>query len=171
MVPFYYVTDAESGKELPAEIREAKRSDFRKTVIEGWQTSWLTDYLQQEDLKKYALEIKETKELVGLGAYRSVPEGLLVYVEYIESAPNSNPTISEEKRYLGIGAVLLAFGIKLSVDYGFGGAIFLKAKTTEIREHYLRHFGAVPFSRRDPYLLLIDGEAARKLFMLYLREE
>ena len=54
---------------------------------------------------------------------------------------------------------------------GYGGAIYLKAKTSEIREHYIRDFGAIPFSRLDPYLLLIDGEAARELFSQYLKEE
>ena len=70
-----------------------------------------------------------------------------------------------------IGAALLAFGIQLSIDYGYGGAIYLKAKTTEIREHYIRDFGAIPFSRHDPFLLLIDGDAARELFVQYLEEE
>ena len=70
-----------------------------------------------------------------------------------------------------IGAALLAFGIQLSIDYGYGGAIYLKAKTTEIREHYIRDFGAIPFSRYDPFLLLIDGDAARELFSQYLEEE
>lgn len=70
-----------------------------------------------------------------------------------------------------IGEALLAYGIQLSIDYGYGGAIYLKAKTSEIREHYIRDFGAIPFSRLDPYLLLIDGEAARELFSQYLKEE
>ena len=74
-------------------------------------------------LEKYALEICEDQELVGLGAYRDMPEGVLVYVEYIESASHSNPTISPERKFRGIGAALLAYGIQLSIDYGYGGAI------------------------------------------------
>lgn len=100
-----------------------------------------------------------------------MPEGVLVYVEYIESAPSSNPTISTQRKYAGVGAMLLAYGIQLSIDYGYGGAIYLKAKTSEIREHYIRDFGAIPFSRIDPFLLLIDGDAARALFSQYLKEE
>ena len=69
-----------------------------------------------------------------------------------------------------IGAALLAFGIQLSIDYGYGGAIYLKAKTTQLREHYMRNYGAIPFSRFDPFLLLIDGDAARELFGQYLKE-
>ena len=171
MRPFYYVVDAETGAQVPAAIRPARKRDYQITERDNWQTSWLAEYLQAEELEKYALKIAETGELVGLGAYRDMPEGLLVYVEYIESAPSSNPTMTRAKKYTGIGAALLAFGIQLSVDYGYGGAIYLKAKTTEIREHYIRHFGAIPFSRRDPFLLLIEGPAAQDLFSQYLREE
>ncbi len=170
MIPCYYVIEAATGRELPATIRRAAQSDFEQTVSAHWQTSWLTEHIQQEELEKYALEITASKELVGLGAYRNMPEGLLVYIDYIESAPESNPTIAHSKRYLGIGAALLAYGIQLSIDYGYGGAIYLKAKTSEIWEHYINDFGAIPFSRRDPFLLLIDGEAARKLFTQYLKE-
>lgn len=170
MIPHYFVIDAANGEALSADIRKARQADFSKTVLERWQTSWLSAHIQQEALEKYALEITESKELIGLGAYRDMPDGLLIYVEYIESAPGSNPTTVQERHYLGIGAALLAFGIQLSIDRGYGGAIYLKAKTSEIREHYIMDFGAVPFSRRDPFLLLIDGDAARKLFSQYLRE-
>ena len=74
------------------------------------------------------------------------------------------------RKYAGIGAALLAFGIQLPIDYGYGGAIYLKAKTTQLREHYMRNYGAIPFSRFDPFLLLIDGDAARELFGQYLKE-
>ena len=171
MIPCYYVVDAISGEERCANIRKAQQTDFEKTVLDKWQTSWLTDFIQQPELEKYALEIAETGELVGLGAYRDMPDGVLVYVEYIESAPSSNPTITHDRRYLGIGAALLAYGIQLSIDYGYGGAIFFKAKTSEIRDHYIKDFGAIPFSRRYPFMLLIEGNAARELFAQYLREE
>ena len=110
------------------------------------------------------------KELLGLAAYRDMPESVLV-VEYMESAPSGNPTFRQTRRYVGIGAALLAFGIQLSIDYGYGGAIYLKAKTTQLREHYISAYRAIPFSRFDPFLLLIDGDAARELFGQYLKED
>ena len=143
------MTDATTGIPVWAEIRKATQFDYKKTVEEQWQTSWLSDFIQTDSLEKYALEIAATGELVGLGAYRDMPEGVLVYVEYIESAPHSNPTLAGRRKYKGIGAALLAYGIQLSIDYGYGGAIYLKAKTSEIREHYIRDFGAIPFSRLD----------------------
>ena len=171
MRPAYYVIDAITGTQIPAMIRPAIQDDFLRTEDEQWQTSWLSKFIQQEALEKYALELNDTKELVGLGAYRNVSEGILVAVEYIESAPNSNPTQTNSRKFRGIGAALLAFGIQLSVDYGYGGAIYLKAKTSELREHYTRDFGAIPFSHSDPFMLLIDGDAANKLFSKFLKEE
>lgn len=171
MQPQYYVVESSTNEQLPASIRSATNADFEKTAHENWQTDWRTDYIQNTELEKYALELDATKELVGLAAYRNMPEGVLVYVEYMESAPTANPTMFGERKYAGIGAALLAFGIQLSIDYGYGGAIYLKAKTTQLREHYMNIYGAIPFSRFDPYLLLIDGEAARNLFGQYLKED
>lgn len=167
----YHVTDAANGAQVPARIRPATQEDFLRTVRERWQTSWLSEFIQDKALEKYALEVTDTGELIGLGAYRDVPDGLLVYVEYIESAPSSNPTVERNRKYRGIGAALLAYGVQLSVDYGYGGAIYLKAKTSEIREHYIRDYGAEPFSRADPYLLLLEGAAAKRLFSQFLKEE
>jgi hypothetical protein len=54
-----------------------------------------------------------------------MPEGILVVVEYTESAPTSNPTQTRFRKFRGIGATLLAFGIQLSIDYGYDGTINL----------------------------------------------
>lgn len=170
MHPAYYVIDTATNTPISAVIHPAAWRDFQKTENEHWQTSWLSKFIQQDALEKYALELRESKELVGLGAYRNVPEGVLVAVEYIESSPGSNPTQTNSRKFRGIGAALLAFGIQLSIDCGYGGAIYLKAKTSELREHYIRDFGAIPFSRTDPFMLLIDGDAARNLFSLFLEE-
>ncbi len=171
MTPAYYVLDTTTGNAVSVCVHPATQQDFARTAQEYWQTNWQSAFIQRENLEKYAFEISSTRELIALGAYRNMPEGVLVYVEYIESAPSSNPTISTQRKYAGVGAMLLAYGIQLSIDYGYGGAIYLKAKTSEIREHYIRDFGAIPFSRIDPFLLLIDGDAARALFSQYLKEE
>ena len=155
----------------------AARRDFFSWCVKApqhflsLQINWMSKYLQEPFLQKYALKIAATGELVGLGAYRNMPEGFLVYIEYIESAPHSNPTLSKNRKYRGIGAALLAYGVQLSIDSGYGGTIYLKAKTSEIREHYIRDFGAIPFSHREPFLLLIDGEAARNLLFQFMKEE
>ena len=161
MYPAYHVIDLSTQTEVAAAITPATDTDFHRTAQDGWQTNWLSDYIQAPELQKYALKIAATGELVGLGAYRDMPE----------SAPHSNPTLSGSRKYRGIGAALLAYGVQLSVDFGYGGTIYLKAKTSEIREHYIRDFGAIPFSHRDPFLLLIDGEAAKNLLFQFMKEE
>ena len=171
MQPAYYVIDTATHTQVPATVRPATQNDFLKTEAEQWQTSWLSKFIQEDTLEKYALEISGTQELIGLGAYRDVPDGILVAVEYIESAPNSNPTLTSSRKFRGIGAALLAFGIQLSIDYGYGGTIYLKAKTTRLREHYIQDFGAIPFSHVGPFMLLIDGAAAKSLFSRFLEEE
>ncbi len=100
-----------------------------------------------------------------------MPEGVLVYVEYMESAPSGNPTMQQPRKHSGIGAALLAFGIQLSIDYGYGGAIYLKAKATQLREHYMKAYGAIPFSRFDPFLLLTDGEADERNFVIHMAKK
>ena len=65
----------------------------------------------------------------------------------------------------------MVYGVQLSVDLGYGGKNYLKAKTSKIREHYIRDFGAKTFSHREPFLLLIDGEAARNLLFQFMKEE
>lgn len=64
----------------------------------------------------------------------------------------------------GIGAALLALGIQLSVNYGYGGTIYLKAKTSELREYYIRNFEAIPFSHADPFMLRLMGRQLKACF-------
>ena len=165
-----YLTSPAARKSQQKSFRPSSLTFASPCRIVG-RPVWMSKYLQEPFLQKYALKIAATGELVGLGAYRNMPEGFLVHIEYIESAPHSNPTLSKNRKYRGIGAALLAYGVQLSIDSGYGGTIYLKAKTSEIREHYIRDFGAIPFSHREPFLLLIDGEAARNLLFQFMKEE
>lgn len=166
----YFIVDKLSNRKISAEIRPATQKDFHMTKTDDWQSDWTSEFMKQSSSDKFALEISETHELVGLGAYQKIAESVIVYIEYIESAPNSNPTITHSPRYSGIGAALLAYGVQLSVDYGYGGAIFLKAKTSDLRKHYIDVYGAVPFSHMHPELLLIDGGAALNLLSQFFEE-
>ena len=118
MYPEYYETDLKSGNEVPAEIIPVSEADLRLMIRGKRQTSWMSEDILDPSLEKYALKIAATGELVALGAYRDLPQGFLVYVEYLENAPHSESI-----------AALVAFGVQLSVDAGYGGTIYLKAKT------------------------------------------
>ena len=78
MQPCYYIIESQTSTKLPATVREATAADFERTAQEHWQTDWCTDFIQDTALDKYALELDTTKELVGLAAYRDMPEGVLV---------------------------------------------------------------------------------------------
>ena len=171
MYPAYHVFDLSCSQEVPAEILPATESDFRLTVQNCWQTSWMSKYLQEPFLQKYALKITATGELVGLGAYRNMPEGFLVYIEYIESAPHSNPTLSKNRKYRGIGAALLAYGVQLSIDSGYGGTSYVKGKTSKRRGQYISDFGGRTFNQRGAFLVFIEGEAGRNLLFQFMKEE
>ena len=42
---------------------------------------------------------------------------------------------------MGIGRLMIAYGIKLSIDNGLAGDVVLEAKTTALAKHYERDFG------------------------------
>lgn len=89
----------------------------------------------------------------------------------MEAQPESNPTLAKgEPKYKGIGRLMIAYGIKLSIDYSFAGNVVLEAKTTDLAKHYERDFGAVllpVFNSSAPRYLIAD-EAAKRIFFTYL---
>lgn len=148
-----------------------KKADAAQTVQDlVWQTSWLSDYIQAGKFEKYALKAK-AGELVALAAYEILENDVMVHITYIESQPESNPTIvGHSKKYLGIGRVLIAYGIKLSIDHDCGGTVTIEAKVPELAEHYVRDFGAVPLpSFGGAPRFELSGEAAMNVFITYLK--
>ena len=137
-----------------------------------WQTDWTSDYITSSGFDLYALKTVEG-ELVALGAYEVRNGNLGVHIVYLESQAESNLTLTEAPKYRGIGRVLVAYGIKLSVDAGFNGDITLDAKTPELARHYEKDFGAVRLPGRGqnsaPRYLICD-EAAQIIFTDYLEE-
>ena len=122
------------------------------------------------DLEKYAAKT-EDGEIVALGAYRETPESMFVYIEYIESHPDSNPTLVSHRKYVDIGRMMIAFGIQLSIDSGKNGVVTFEAKTDELARHYISDFGAVRiFSKQSggPIMLMIADNAALTIFNTYL---
>ncbi len=134
-----------------------------------WQTSWTSKYLMDERFQKYAVKVEN--ELIALGAYEILEHALVVHIVYMEAQPESNPVLDgNAPKYTGIGRVLIAFGIKLSIDNGFAGDVVLEAKTEKLAKHYERDFGAVQlptFQSSAPRYLIAD-EAAKRIFFTYL---
>ncbi|MBD5093437.1 MAG: hypothetical protein HDT26_03945 [Subdoligranulum sp.] len=152
-------------------------SDMLRQTMEPpvWQTDWTSDYLSDPKIQKYAV-LAEYDELVALGAYFPVQNGAVyVYIVYIESSPENNPVLthSKDRKYSGIGELMMAFGIKLPIDLGGNGDILFEAKTDALKEHYIRDFGAIPVGTVQsggPVRLLICDESAARIFTKYLSE-
>lgn len=66
---------------------------------------------------------------------------------------------------------MIAFGIKLSIDNGFGGDVILEAKTDALAKHYRDDFGGVELPRFNDSAprFLIQGENAKEIFFTYLK--
>ena len=164
-----YVFDR-NDKRVDVSITPMESTDALQTESSPkWQTEWTSEYLASEAFEKYA--VKAGEELLALGAYEIQENALIVHIVYMEAEPDSNPTIvGENRKYRGIGRLLIAFGIKLSVDNGFGGDVVLEAKTTKLAEHYAKDFGAVKLpslSSAAPRFIIAD-EAAKRIFFSYL---
>lgn len=165
-----YVYDADD-KKISVSISPMTKEDAKKTEQSPmWQTSWTSSLFKNKSIKCYS--VKRESELIALGAYEIQRRSLIVYIVYMEAQPESNPTITEQNRkYHGIGSLLIAYGIKLSIDHGFDGDVMLRAKTTELENHYIKDFGAIRLPAYDSSAarFLIADEAAKRIFYRYLR--
>ena len=165
--PFIY--DA-ANQQIPVTIKPMTPQDAALTDGKPlWQTSWVSEYLADESYKKYAARVGD--ELIALAAYEILPTALVVHIEYVEAQPESNPTLDGgNPKYRGIGRLMVAYGIKLSIDSGLTGDVVLEAKTTSLAKHYEEDFGAVllpTFQSSAPRYLIAD-EAAKRVFFTYL---
>ena len=90
---------------------------------------------------------------------------------FVESAAHSNANLlnqtGKQKKYIGIARALFAYAVKVSLDAGFGGVIFFRAKTTELRSYYMKEFGAVPLGQYDPFRLIVWEDAAAEIIASY----
>ena len=165
--PFVYDT---ANQQVPVVIEPMTPHDVALTDRKPlWQTSWASEYLADERYEKYAARVGD--ELIALAAYEILPTALDVQIVYMEAQPESNATLDDgNPKYRGIGRLMVAYGIKLSIDGGLTGDVVLEAKTTSLAKHYEEDFGAVllpTFQSSAPRYLIAD-EAAKRVFFTYL---
>ena len=169
MILQYFVTASDTGNKISVEIDKSTADDLAATK-ENWQTDWTSEFIGDPALEKYTAKT-ESGEIVALGAYRETESSMFVYIEYIESHPESNPTLTTKRKYLDIGRMMIAFGIQLSIDSGKNGVVTFEARTDELARHYIRDFGAIRvFAKQSggPIMLMIADNAALSLFNTYL---
>lgn len=156
---------------IPVSIENMTLEDAVRTDGEPhWQTSWNSDFLSDPRLERYSVKVDD--DLIALAAYEIMDDALIVHIVYMEAHPESNPTLDGGKpKYSGIGQLLIAYGIKLSVDNGLSGDVVLEAKTTALADHYVQDFGAIALpclSSSAPRFLIAD-DAAKRIFFRYLQ--
>ena len=161
---------------VQVEILPATAEDLNSTRREPrWQTDWTSAYLSNPAVEKYAMKAPDG-ELIALGAYQITGRKAYVYIIYAESALHSNPTMESKhvRKYYSIGAALIAFGIKFSIDHGCRGDVVFEAKTDELAKHYAEDFHArqIPSaSSGGTKRFMLADEGAWRLFSRYLTEE
>lgn len=164
----------EHERKVPVVIERATAEDLKATAkAPKWQTDWTSEYLADEKIEKYSLKTKEGN-LIALGAYRVMGRKAYVYILYLESAPASNPTLTAKREYYGIGEVMIAFGIKFSIDSGCRGDVPFEAKTPELARHYEKDFHArqvATLNSGGPQRYMLADENAWNLFEKFLAEE
>ena len=164
--------EMENAERIPVSIRKMRRSDAERTRKDpAWQTDWTSAYIAGSCCEKYAVQTAGG-ELVALGMYEVLENALVVRIVYMESQPESNPTLAGiSRKYNGIGKLMVAYGIKLSIDRGFGGDVILEAKTDALAVHYRDDFGGIELPAFDGGAprFLIQGEAAKHIFFSYLK--
>lgn len=154
-------------EKIPVAVSPATNDDLLAT--KNWQTRWTTKAVLHMP-NKVALHRSDNGQLLGLMSYRLDQSGLAVEVIYLESAAHSNANLLHEgqpKKYVGIAKALLAYAVYASIDAGFDGVIYFKAKTSRLREYYIQQFGAMPLGSYDPFRLIIWEDAAQDLIAEY----
>ncbi len=171
-----FVILSNTGSPIEVSVEPANKTDLEATHgVPKWQTDWTSEYLSDPSVDKYTVKAADG-ELIALAAYQIRGCSAYVYILYAESAPHSNPTMNPrpERKYYGIGELLIAYGIKYSIDHGCRGDVVFDAKTDELARHYESDFHArrIPsLETGGPKRYMLADEDAWQLFSKFLKEE
>lgn len=173
---FPFVIQSDTGEFISVAITPASKADLAATHEPSeWQTDWTSEYLSAPGVDKYAVKTMND-EMIALAAYQIRGRSAYVYIIYAESAPHSNPIMKTKlkRRYYGIGELIIAYGIKYSIDHGCRGDVVFDAKTDELARHYEADFHAqrIPSLKfGGPKRYMLADEGAWRLFSKFLKEE
>ena len=174
---FYpFVICTHTGSPIQVEVHAAEKADLEATHdVPEWQADWTSEYLSAPSVDKYVVK-SANGEIIALAAYQIRGNKAYVYILYAESAPHSNPTMQPKKmrKYYGIGELLIAYGIKYSIDHGCRGDVVFDAKTDELARHYEADFHARrvhSLQSGGPKRYMLADEDAWRMFSKFLKEE
>jgi hypothetical protein len=156
---------AKTGERFETVVSLVKEQDLKTiTKAKGWKFNWKHEY-KQELRQVYKLAtLKEPDLIQGVVSLETLKSEKFIFMHLIENAPFN---IGKEKLYHGVCANLVAYGCKLSVEYGFEGYLSFDAKTVLI-EHYEKTLGAM---RIGSQRMVIDRASAFKLICKYFSKK
>ena len=88
-----------------------KQDAAKKSEGPKWQADWNGEYIAKSEFDIYGLKTWPG-ELVGLGGDEINGDTVTVYVVYMESQAERDPTLFEQPKYHGLRCALIAYGIK-----------------------------------------------------------
>jgi len=129
------IENTKTGESFATLVLPVTAADL-KTVTKknGWYFNWKLE-LSEPGHQVYKLVTeKEPNIIQGLISFEPQEREKLIFMPLIESAPAN---VGKNKAYEGVCGNLVAYGCKLSFEYGFEGYLSFIAKTALI-EHYTR---------------------------------
>ena len=139
-----------------------------KEEFKDWEFDWTIP-------KKNGLIVRGIKadgddRMQGMIALKSDPSNYAVVVDIVEAAPFNNPhnKLFTKKEYAGVGGHLFAEAVRESINRGYDGYVYFKAKTNLI-EHYQKELGAILINEKER-IMAIDERGAKILYDRYYKE-
>jgi len=129
--------DTTTGDILLSEVLPLEKVDLRVVSKKsGWRFNWEQEFADANK-QIYKLILQQQPKLIqGLICFEKKPDH--IFMPLIETAPHN---FGKTKKYFGVAGNLVAFGCKLSFEYGFDGYVAFESKTKLIG-HYEKTLGA-----------------------------
>ena len=158
-----------TGEIVETEVVRIRRTSFLQKFNKknGWYTSWNK---LARDNEIYALVIKGTVDIQGLVAIRDDKDMQAAYVSWMVAAPQNNPQIVEQKKYMGVGGHLFAIAAAKSEEYGYNCEMTGFAANEQLEQHYVDNFDAIRIHMLHPYQILITEDAGKRIKKAYTYE-
>ena len=140
--------------------------DLKQTVKQnGWLFDWKFETYQIKRQVHKLVTVKEPKIIQGLASLEK-RQGH-VFMHLLENSPFN---IGKNKKYLGVACNLVAFGCKLSDEFGFDGVVSFDSKTALVA-HYEKTLGAVRISERGMAIFEDRAKALINKYFSKIEEE
>jgi len=137
------IENAQTGEVYKTLVVPVTQEDIKNvTKKNGWRFDWKSEIADPEWHVYKLVTIKEPNIVHGLISLKK--DKGYVFLNLIESAPFN---FGKSKKHLGVAGNLVAFGCKLSKEYGFDGVVCFEPKTALI-PHYEKTLGAVMISKK-----------------------